>query len=46
MSHVDLDEAAVDAILGEVADVRMPQAMDDQGDREAEGLAVGDEPGR
>ena len=45
VTHVDLDEATVDAILGEVADVGVPQAVDDQCAREAEGLAVGDEPG-
>src|SRR5712691_2414020 len=45
MTHVDLDETAVDSILGEMTDVGMPQAMDDQGGRETEGLTVGDEPG-
>ncbi len=40
MTHVDLDEAAVDAIFGEVTDIGMPQAVDDQGGRETEGLTI------
>jgi hypothetical protein len=44
VADVDLDEPAVDAILGEVADIGVTQTMDDQGLRKAKSLTVGSEP--
>ena len=45
VADLDLDEPPVNPVLGQVRDIGMPQAMDHQGRRQAEGIPVGLEPG-
>ena len=46
MADLDLDEPPVHPVLGQVRDIGMPQAMHDQGRRQAQSIPVGPEPGR
>ena len=45
MADLALDEPPVNPVLSQVRDVGVPHRMNDQGLRQAQGVAVGDEPG-